>query len=231
MFKKIFSIGDQGIICDLGNEINKEASIKTIAIFNYINKISNSDLKLGIKNTIPSYNKIVIQYDLNLTNSKKIINFISTIKEKDLIFEKKNQKIEIPICYDKEYGIDLNNISRQNNLSIPEIINLHLNTEFYVYMIGFMPGFPFMGDLNKRLFTSRLKTPRLKVPERSVAIVEKFCAIYPYSSPGGWNIVGKTTSKLFNKNNSKPTVLLPGFEVKFKSINKSQFISLENNSE
>ena len=107
MFKKIYNIADQGIICDLGNEINKEISIKTIAIFNYINKISINNLKLGIKNITPSYNKIVIQYDLTFSTSEIIIKFISSIKEKELFYSNLKKIIEIPICYDREYGIDL----------------------------------------------------------------------------------------------------------------------------
>ena len=96
-------------------------------------------------------------------------------------------------------------------------------------MIGFIPGHPFMGDLNKRLFLNRLKTPRVKVPAGSVGIVEKFCNIYPYESPGGWNIIGRTPLRLFDKNNNDhPSLLSPGDSVKFKSISKEEFEKIEN---
>ena len=228
MFKKIYNISDQGIICDFGNEINKEINAKVIGVFNYIN--NNLDIKneLGIINCVPSYNKIVIQYDLLVTSSDAIIKYISSIKEDHLTYQNNQKKFELPICYDTEYGLDLESISRQNKISVEEIIHLHLETSFYVYMLGFLPGFPFMGDLNNKLFTSRLTTPRVLVPANSVAIVEKFCAIYPFESPGGWNIIGKTPTKLFEKNKKNPFLLYPGAQVKFKSISKTALLNMES---
>ena len=228
MFEKIYNISDQGIICDFGNEINKEINAKVIGVFNYIN--NNLDIKneLGIINCVPSYNKIVIQYDLLVTSSDAIIKYISSIKEDHLTYQNNQKKFELPICYDAEYGLDLESISRQNKISIEEIIHLHLETSFYVYMMGFLPGFPFMGDLNNKLFTSRLTTPRVLVPANSVAIVEKFCAIYPFESPGGWNIIGKTPTKLFEKNKKNPFLLYPGAQVKFKSISKKTLMVMES---
>jgi KipI family sensor histidine kinase inhibitor len=228
MFEKIYNISDQGIICDFGNEINKEINAKVIGVFNYIN--NNLDMKneLGIINCIPSYNKLIIQYDLLFVSSDSIIKYISSIKEHHLTYQKNQKKFELPICYDTEYGLDLESISKQNKISIEEIIHLHHETSFYVYMIGFMPGFPFMGDLTNKLFTSRLNTPRVLVPAKSVAIVEKFCAIYPFNSPGGWNIIGKTSSKLFEKNKKNSFLLYPGAEVKFKSISKTTLLDMES---
>jgi len=228
MFEKIYNISDQGIICDFGNEITKEINAKVIGVFNYIN--NNLDIKneLGIINCVPSYNKIVIQYDLLVTSSDAIIKYISSIKEDSLTYQNNQKKFELPICYDTEYGLDLESISKQNKISIEEIIHLHLETSFYVYMMGFLPGFPFMGDLNNKLFTSRLTTPRVVVPENSVAIVEKFCAIYPFESPGGWNIIGKTPTKLFEKNKKNPSLLYPGAQVKFKSISKKTLMLMKS---
>ena len=228
MFEKIYNISDQGIICDFGNEITKEINAKVIGVFNYIN--NNLDIKneLGIINCVPSYNKIVIQYDLLVTSSDAIIKYISSIKEDRLTYQNNQKKFELPICYDTEYGLDLESISTQNKISIEEIIHLHLETSFYVYMMGFLPGFPFMGDLNNKLFTSRLTTPRVVVPANSVAIVEKFCAIYPFESPGGWNIIGKTPTKLFEKNKKNPSLLYPGAQVKFKSISKKTLMIMES---
>ena len=228
MFEKIYNISDQGIICDFGNEITKEINAKVIGFFNYIN--NNLDIKneLGIINCVPSYNKIVIQYDLLVTSSDAIIKYISSIKEDSLTYQNNQKKFDLPICYDTEYGLDLESISKQNKISIEEIIHLHLETSFYVYMMGFLPGFPFMGDLNNKLFTSRLTTPGVLVPANSVAIVEKFCAIYPFESPGGWNIIGKTPTKLFEKNKKNPSLLYPGAQVKFKSISKKTLMVMES---
>ena len=107
MFEKIYNISDQGIICDFGNEINKEINAKVISVFNYIN--NNLDIKneLGIINCVPSYNKIVIQYDLLVTSSDAIIKYISSIKEEHLTYQNNQKKFELPICYDTEYGLSL----------------------------------------------------------------------------------------------------------------------------
>ena len=138
-----------------------------------------------------------------------------------------SKKWTIPVCYDFE--MDLENMSKTLKINKDEIINTHLNTDFFVYMVGFIPGHPFMGDLNSKLFLNRLKTPRVKIPPGSVGIVEKFCNIYPYESPGGWNIIGRTPTKLFNaQNESSPCLLSPGDSVKFKSISKKEFEKLAN---
>ena len=120
-------------------------------------------------------------------------------------------------------------MSKALKINKEEIINTHLNTDFFVYMVGFIPGHPFMGDLDPRLFLNRLKTPRVKIPSGSIGIVEKFCNIYPYESPGGWNIIGRTPTKLFNKEKeTNPCLLSPGDSVKFKSISKEEFKKLLN---
>ena len=123
--------------------------------------------------------------------------------------------------------MDLVNISKTLKIEAEEIKKIHLNTDFFIYMIGFIPGHPFMGDLDPKLFLNRLKTPRVRIPPGSVGIVEKFCNIYPHESPGGWNIIGRTPTKLFNtQNESNPCLLSPGDTIKFKSISKEEFKKL-----
>ena len=160
-------------------------------------------------------------------NSSKIINFLNSIDFSKLDLSQNQKRWTIPVCYDFE--MDLENMSKALKINKEEIINTHLNTDFFVYMVGFIPGHPFMGDLNPKLFLNRLKTPRVKIPPGSVGIVEKFCNIYPYESPGGWNIIGRTPTKLFNKENeTNPCLLSPGDSVKFKSISKEEFKKLSN---
>ena len=126
-------------------------------------------------------------------------------------------------------GVDLDNISRKLKIRKEEIIKIHSETVFFIYMIGFIPGHPFMGDLDKKIYLDRLETPRVKVPSGSVGIVEKFCNIYPYESPGGWNIIGRTPIKLFNINNSsEPCLFSPGDTVKFKQISEKEYKNLND---
>ena len=227
MLKKLNNIGDSAIVCDFGDEVNESVNNEVIKLFHYINKHTASGKIKGILNCTPSYNKLIISFDLQKINSKKIIQIVKSSKFNDLNFLQDKKEWSIPICYD--FGIDLINMSKELKLDKEEIINIYLNSIFFIYMIGFVPGHPFMGDLNPKLFLNRLKTPRVKVPEGSVGIVEKFCNIYPYESPGGWNIIGRTPTKLFNnKDSAKPCVLAPGDIIKFKSISKEEFNNLIN---
>jgi KipI family sensor histidine kinase inhibitor len=227
MFKKLRNIGDCGIVCDFGDEVNQKINAGVIKLFHHVKKqVSKGNLK-GILNYTPSYNKLIIDFDLEKINSSKIIDFLQSVDFSQLNFPQNKKDWIIPICYD--FGMDLENMSKTLKIDIEEIKNIHLNTTFYIYMVGFIPGHPFMGDLDSKLFLNRLKTPRVKIPPGSVGIVEKFCNIYPYESPGGWNIIGRTPTKLFNKkDNSNPCLLSPGDSVKFKSISKKEFEKLNN---
>ena len=227
MFKKLNNIGDCGIVCDFGEEVNREINSNVIKLFRHVKEEVLKGNLNGILNYTPSYNKLIINFDLEKINSSKIIDFLKSVDFSKLNISHKSKKWIIPVCYD--YELDLSHISKVLKIEKDEIINKHLNTEFFVYMVGFIPGHPFMGDLHSKLFLNRLKTPRVKIPAGSVGIVEKFCNIYPYESPGGWNIIGRTPIKLFNKNdNVNPCLLSAGDSVKFKSISKEEFEKLRN---
>ena len=227
MFKKLSNIGDSAVVCDFGDDVNQSINNRVIKLFNFIKKQTELKNIKGITNCVPSYNKLIITFDLIITNSKKVCDFINSIDFDNLNLSHDKKEWTIPICYDFE--IDLKNMSKKLKLDKEEIISIHLKNTFFIYMIGFVPGHPFMGDLDPKLFLNRLKTPRVKVPSGSVGIVEKFCNIYPYESPGGWNIIGRTPIKIFNnKDNVKPCLLSPGDTVKFKSISKREFNNFIN---
>ena len=227
MFKKLNNIGDSAIVCDFGDEVNHKVNEDVVKLFNFVKKQTTLGNIQGILNCTPSYNKLIISFDLQVTNLNEVSDFINSIDLSKLNLEKNKKEWTIPICY--EFGIDLISMSKALKLDKEEIISIHSKSIFFIYMIGFMPGHPFMGDLDSKLFLNRLKTPRVKVPPGSVGIVEKFCNIYPHESPGGWNIIGKTPIKLFNNKNSyKPCLLSPGDSVKFKSISKKEFDNFIN---
>ena len=210
MLKKISNIGDCGITCDFGEEVNKKTNKEVIKLFNFIQK-SVKDKKIkGILNYTPSYNKLIINFELGEIKSKEIIEFIKGSDYSKTTLSEKNKVVEIPICYDEEFALDIKRLEEKTKLSFKEIVNEHLNTDFFVYMIGFVPGQPFLGDLNKNLYHDRLDTPRVKINKGSVGIVEKFCTIYTFESPGGWNIIGKTPLDLFNINKKNTSMLSPG---------------------
>tara|TARA_Y100001970_G_scaffold288692_1_gene416712 strand:+ start:2418 stop:3107 length:690 start_codon:yes stop_codon:yes gene_type:complete len=228
MLKKISNIGDCGITCDFGDEVNKKTNKEVIKLFNFIQDSVNSKKIKGILNYTPSYNKLIINFELGQIKSEQIIEFIKSSDYSKTSLSKKNKVVEIPICYDEEYALDVKRLEEKTKLSFNEIVKEHLNTEFFVYMIGFVPGQPFLGDLNNNLYHDRLDTPRVKINKGSVGIVEKFCTIYTFESPGGWNIIGKTPLDLFNINKKNTSLLSPGDTVKFKSITKRDLELFKN---
>ena len=228
MLKKISNIGDCGISCDFGDEVNKNTNKEVIKLFNFIREsVKNKKIK-GILNYTPSYNKLIINFELGQIKSQEIIDFIKGSDYSKTTSSKKNRLVEIPICYDEEFAFDIKRLEKKTKLGFKEIIKEHINTDFFVYMIGFVPGQPFLGDLNNRIYHDRLDTPRIKINKGSVGIVEKFCTIYTFESPGGWNIIGKTPFDLFNIKENNLSVLSPGDTVKFKSITKKGLLSFKN---
>ena len=228
MLKKISNIGDCGITCDFGDEVNKKTNKEVIKLFNFIKESVSSKKIKGILNYTPSYNKLIINFELGEIKSKEIIEFIKSSDYSKTTLSEKNKVVEIPICYDEEFALDLKRLETKTKLTFKEIVNVHLNTDFFVYMIGFVPGQPFLGDLNKNLYHDRLDTPRVKINKGSVGIVEKFCTIYTFESPGGWNIIGRTPLDLFNINKKNTSLLSPGDTVKFKSVTKKDLLSFKN---
>ena len=231
MIKNINQISEQAFLLDFGNDITKEINQNVLNIFNYISQQIQKDNFLGLKNCVPSYNKLLIQFNPSKKNKEDILHFINSIKITKVESVSSVKRLEIPVCYDEEFSLDIQNVSKKIHIDEDAIIKSHLSTNFFVYMIGFMPGLPFMGDLDSNLNVPRLVTPRLMVPSGSVGIVEKFCVIYPNESPGGWNIIGKTPIKLFIKDKKTPSLLNPGSNVKFRSISKKKFYALKKKYE
>ena len=231
MLKHIDQISEQAFLLDFGSEINIKLSKYIIAYSNYILKEIEKNKRLGILNCVPSYNKILIQFKPKDNIKDKIKEFLLFANKKNISFIDESETVEIPICYDDDFALDIEDISKRTNLSKNEIIETHLNTDFYVYMIGFMPGLPFMGNLDQTILIPRKLSPRVEVPAGSVAIVDNLCVIYPNASPGGWNIIGRTPQIMFNKNNHNPNLLRAGFKVKFKKISKKQFTEFAKNNE
>ena len=223
MIKNISNLGDAAIYCDFGSEVNRQVNHEVIK---YFNTLKNKKIK-GITNLAPSYNKLIITFDLDITNYKELIKKIRNLKL-DEINESVSKKNFVPICIDEEFALDVDRVSKKTNLSFKEIYKNILNKEFYCYMTGFVAGMPFLGDTDKNIRLKRLETPRVKVPKGSIGITEQFCNIYTYESPGGWNIFGNTPVKIFDKNKEQnPILIKPGDSVQFYEITKKEFYKIK----
>ncbi len=217
MFITYQQTSEQSYLLNYGEDINIITNKKVISHFKYLikNKFEY------IFNVVPSFNKLLIVYDTNFKEDVEIlIKNLKLIKEYNEINSTQHL---IPICYDEEYALDYKNVENAFSINFDKFINLHSSTNFNVFMIGFMPGLPFLGLLNIHKSLPRLENPRISVPAGSVGVVDNLSVIYPNQSSGGWNLIGRTTFNLFNKNTNTP-VLNPGDTVKFQNITKNEFI-------
>jgi len=219
MIKNISNLGDAALYCDFGTEVNKQINSEVIKYFNNI-KEKNID---GINNLTPSYNKLIISFDLKITNFKKIKKIVEsiTINETQKL---NNKRLEIPVCCDAKFSLDIERLEKKLNLDREHILEVFFNKEFFCYMTGFIAGMPFLGDLEEKMRAQRLETPRVKVPKGSIGLTEQFANIYTFESPGGWNIIGNTPLNIFDSTKEKePNLINPGDTVKFKRINMEEY--------
>ena len=219
MIKKISNLGDSALYCDFGNDVNQTINSRVIKIFRNLRK---NTIK-GITNITPSYNKLIISFDLDVINFKQLEEKITQMKIEDF-GEVDKRIVKIPVCIDEEFSLDLKRLSEKLKINENEIIKSFLSKEYFCYMTGFIAGMPFMGDVNESLRLNRLETPRVKVPKGSIGITEQFCNIYTYDSPGGWNIIGNTPVEIFDKFKvDDPVKIRPGDSVIFYKINKKEY--------
>ncbi len=219
MLKNISNLGDAALYCDFGEEVNKEINSLVIR---YFKTLQHKKIE-GINNLTPSYNKLIISYDLkktNYRNIKKIVENLTINQNEDL----SSNKIEIPVCCDENLSLDIQRLEKKLNLNRDKIFDNFFGKEYFCYMTGFIAGMPFLGDLEKNMRAKRLETPRVKVPKGSVGLTEQFANIYTFESPGGWNIIGNTPLEIFNgKKEKEPNLINPGDSVVFKKININQY--------
>ena len=219
MIKNILNLGDAAVYCDFGKYVNQEINTNVIK---YFKNIKDKNIE-GITNITPSYNKLIVSFDLTMTNYSKIKKIIENIEINDKS-EKAKKLLEIPVCCENNLKLDDDRLEKILKIKFDKILENFFNKEYFCYMTGFIAGMPFLGDINEKLRAKRLETPRVKVPKGSVGLTEQFCNIYTYESPGGWNIIGNTPLEIFNKDNQDdPALINPGDKVKFKQITKEEY--------
>ena len=224
MIKNISNLGDAAVYCDFGKEVNKDTNSHVIR---YFKRIQKKNIQ-GINNLTPSYNKLIISFDLQKTNFKKLKK---EIEDLDIVNNENlsNKKIEIPVCCDENFSLDIKRLEEKLQITRDKIYEKFFGKEFFCYMTGFIAGMPFLGDLENELQAKRLETPRVKVPKGSVGLTEQFANVYTFESPGGWNIIGNTPKVIFDSTNeNNPNLINPGDVVTFEQITKEQYY---NNNE
>lgn len=213
-------LGDNALLIEFGDIISLEVNRKVIALNEAITKAEIQ----GVEELVPTYRSLLVLYDALKINYEQLMFCIKNLERlADLTTEKAESKITIPVVYGGAYGPDLRNVAQYHGLTEEQVAKLHFEREYRVYMLGFVVGFPYLGEVADEIATPRLETPRLKVPAGSVGIAEKQTGIYPCEAPGGWQIIGRTSLKLFNPHQQPPTLLKAGDTVKFKPILEKEF--------
>jgi inhibitor of KinA len=225
---RIFPLGDAAITIDFGNVIDEKINSLVIQLFN--------DFKINplpaMIEAVPAYSSLTVYYDVfgiskTLNNDRSIYEFISEQIEKrlDQPLKESNEStrlMTIPVCYKTAFGPDIEHLAKEKNIPVEEVIRIHSSKQYRVYMLGFLPGFCYMGEVDERISMSRKSQPQ-PVAAGSIGIAGRQTGIYPFASPGGWQIIGRTPLKLFDPQKEEPALLKAGDTVRFISISKDEF--------
>lgn len=231
---RFYPLSDTAVILQLSGDRNCNQSHKIIQTI-----VTHLDLSppVWMNEYIPSFQTVAIFYDplkVPFTGSSFQFPYDYVCNELHQMIAKLNihqsigqQIIEIPICYGGEFGPDLSFVADYNGLSTDEVIRIHTSGDYLVYMIGFSPGFPYLGGMSDKIAAPRRETPRLNIPARSVGIAGNQTGIYSIETPGGWQIIGRTPVNLFRPNHKIPSLLRAGDRIKFKAISLKEYLELE----
>lgn len=221
-------LGDSGVLVKLGDVIDQSTHEKVVTLFDYLQKHPFP----GMVEVVPSFTAVTVYYDpIQLFDPKSAVipyeRVLAILEEMIGQLPKRQVKeerlVEIPVCYGGSFGPDLEVVANHSGLSPEEVIAIHSSTEYLVYMIGFSPGFPYLGGMDESLATPRRSSPRLAIPKGSVGIGGAQTGIYSIESPGGWQIIGRTPQSLFQPDHPSPSLLRSGDKVRFRPISEGDY--------
>lgn len=232
---RIFPLGESAVTVDFGNEISAELNGGVLSLAKYFEENPFA----GLIETVPAYSSLTVFFDVfqirrNNANVETAFDWVKTKIEIALLKTSENlpvesRLVEIPVCFEPEFAPDLESLATRNNLSAEEIVRIFLSQTHRVYMLGFLPGFAYMGEVDERIAMERKTNPRLKIPAGSIGIAGKQTGIYSLESPGGWQIVGRTPLRMFDSQKEPPALLQAGDQVQFYPIDKPAFAHRQQN--
>lgn len=217
-------LGDQAIIIEVGNAINEDTHNQIKAI----TSVLEANPPHWMTEFIPAFTTITIFYNpLLLLYNEAETDLAALLEKASEMKPPLSRTVEIPVCYGGSYGPDLEFVAQHNGLSAEEVIRIHLEGTYTVHMIGFAPGFPYLGGMSEKIAAPRRETPRMQIPARSVGIAGNQTGVYPISTPGGWQLIGRTPLPLFTPNKKNPGLLRTGDKIIFRQISEDVFQTME----
>ncbi len=216
--------GDKALVVELGDSITPEINRKVRGL---LAAIENQGIP-GLVDLVPSYRSLLVYYDPLCLSLPELEELLSALEQNlDPADLKAPRVVEIPTLYGGEYGPDIGQVAKHNGLALEEVIRIHSGAEYLVYMMGFTPGFPYMGGMSERIATPRLQTPRTAIPAGSVGIAEQQTGVYPIESPGGWQLIGRTPVQLFDPQREPPVVVTVGDYIRFAPITEEAYHDIQ----
>jgi inhibitor of KinA len=215
--------GDTGLVVEFGDRVDRAVSRRVVALHTRVRAARMP----GVIDTVPTFRSLLIHLDPDATSVENVHDAVIPLLESLEDEQIAPRQWSIPVCYEAAFAPDLAEVADKCGLTPSRLVEIHSANAYHVYMIGFLPGLPYMGDLAQELVLPRLVEPRLRVPPGSVAIATTLTTIYPLESPGGWHLVGRTPVKLFDIERPAPALLKPGDKVTFTPISSSKFAELE----
>ncbi|HEU0157236.1 MAG TPA: 5-oxoprolinase subunit PxpB [Stellaceae bacterium] len=219
---RFLSVGDRALTVEFGDRIDRAVSRRVLRL----DRAIRAATPVGVVETVPSFRSLMVHYDPLSTSRAELEKTIAALAGGDDDSAAEARRWRVPVCYEGEYAPDLDEVSRLTGLDAAEIVALHSGIDWHVYMLGFLPGFPYLGDLPTQLALPRRADPRLRVPAGSVSIATTLTAIYPYESPGGWHLIGATPIRFFNSERRPPALLAAGDAVTFEPIGADRFTAI-----
>ena len=216
---RFLSAGDRALVVDFGNRIDRALSEEVLRLAASL----RADELSGVVETVPTFRSLMVHYDPLVTSSTVLEGAIASLLDREPGPRAPATLWRVPVCYEDEFAPDLAEVARLTGLAPDEVVTLHSGVPYHVYMLGFLPGFPYMGDLPAALVLPRRADPRVRVPAGSLSIATSLTAIYPYESPGGWHLIGTTPVRLFDIRRASPALLAPGDAVLFAPIDAGTF--------
>ena len=220
---RFLSAGDRALVVEFGDHIDRALSEEVLRLAASL----RADELLGVVETTPTFRSLMVHYDPLVTSRAELEGAIASLLDREPGPRGAATVWRVPVCYEDEFAPDLAEVARLSGLAPDEVVRLHSSVRYHVYMLGFLPGFPYMGDLPAALALPRRADPRVRVPAGSVSIATSLTAIYPYESPGGWHLIGTTPVRLFDIERASPALLAPGDAVLFEPIDAGAFAAIK----